>query len=339
MSHLLVDALLRIGGVGDMSLPKSAGSFVRVALGLVLVALSLPVTLCGQIALYFATRRAFPGLKNTAFKIVAVRAELSRMGLRADPLSEALLRSLPWASPLVCRAAFGYLQLISAFGIRWHKYPLAGADLHNVPWRDVVALRTQLIDATLRESDATQLVILGAGFDTRALLPLSSMARRFEVDFPPTQAAKRAAVAAAGIDQDGAVTFVAVDFNKDSWLDKLVEAGFDPKQKAVFVWEGVTYYLTPEAVSSTVRLIAQCCSGTTVVLDYFTQELVRAELFPFISRALRAAGEPLLFGLGEAADDDAQRAWTEEHGLELKKHLPGGSKGARWGGVLSATVA
>lgn len=167
-----------------------------------------------------------------------MRAELNRMGLRKDPLSEQLLRALPWVPRHARRCAFSYLELISRFGLKWHRYPLSGAALAEPAWRDVISLRTQLIDGTISELKAEQLVILGAGFDARALLPLESAARRFEVDLPPTQKAKVAAINAAEIDA-ASTSFVPVDFSKEeSWLDKLREAGFDPKKKTVFVWEG-----------------------------------------------------------------------------------------------------
>lgn len=201
-----------------------------------------------------------------------MRAELCRMGLRDDPLSEKLLRALPWVPHFARRCAFAYFGLISRFNMVWHHYPITDGDLNKIRWRDVVSLRTQLIDETIRESDAAQLVILGAGFDTRALQPLSTVASRFEIDFPPTQEAKVAAVAAAGIDASNTI-FVGVDFNKgESWLDKLKEAGFDPKKKTVFVWEGKRlsplplFYLGLSVWNGVEVMADSCCPLTSIPL-------------------------------------------------------------------------
>jgi len=172
------------------------------------------------------------------------------MGVREDPLSKRLLCAIPWVSPAARWAAYCHLYLAPLW--QWRTYPLSGSRLSQPSWRDVVSLRTMLIDDTLAASDAPQLVILGAGFDSRALMPSSKAAskwkRRFEVDFPPTQAAKRAAVEAADLDAS-ATTFVPCDFEHESWLEKLVQAGFDKSQRAVFVWEGAR--LSPSAPNCT----------------------------------------------------------------------------------------
>jgi methyltransferase (TIGR00027 family) len=74
-------------------------------------------------------------------------------------------------------------------------------------------------------------VILGAGFDTRAFrLPKETPVRSFELDAPRTQAVKREAPERAGIDSTN-VTFVAADFEKEDWLTRLVDSGFDPGKR------------------------------------------------------------------------------------------------------------
>ncbi|KAJ1621935.1 S-adenosyl-L-methionine-dependent methyltransferase [Pavlovales sp. CCMP2436] len=312
---------------------------LRALLVLALGFIAAPLVIAGNLAIHIATRRAYPGLKMTAFAIVTIRAEMHQMGVREDPLSKRLLCAIPWVSPAARWAAYCHLYLAPLW--QWRTYPLSGSRLSQPSWRDVVSLRTMLIDDTLAASDAPQLVILGAGFDSRALMPSSKAAskwkRRFEVDFPPTQAAKRAAVEAADLDAS-ATTFVPCDFEHESWLEKLVQAGFDKSQRAVFVWEGVTYYLEPAAVDATVALIKQCAPGSTVVFDFFTQELVEGRLIPLVASVLRRYGEPLKFGLGSEADERSAQTWANVHGLKLRECLKGGKKGARWGGVLSADV-
>lgn len=83
-----------------------------------------------------------------------------------------------------------------------------------------------------------QLVILGAGFDTRCYrLDIGKTARCFEVDAPTTQALKRESLSRAGVDCSH-VTFVPVDFAHSDWFQCLCDAGFDPRRRTVFIWEG-----------------------------------------------------------------------------------------------------
>src|SRR6185369_2562112 len=91
------------------------------------------------------------------------------------------------------------------------------------------AARVSFFDAAVERylTDRTQFVILGAGFDTRALrLPAAARARSFEVDMPKTVAAKLAMLKKTGLDWAG-IRFVPADFEGEDWLAELVEAGFD----------------------------------------------------------------------------------------------------------------
>lgn len=92
-------------------------------------------------------------------------------------------------------------------------------------------------------ADIDQLVILGAGLDTRAYrLPPGTRVRSFEVDTPWTQPFKREMLRKAGVNTIG-VTYVSADFLHQDWLEKLLQAGFEPSRPSFFLWESVTMYL------------------------------------------------------------------------------------------------
>ena len=116
-----------------------------------------------------------------------------------------------------------------------------------------------------------QYVILGAGLDTFAFREkeFSSKHRVFEVDRPPTQADKKERIARAGWTIPANLTFVPVDFAKDSLTERLIACGFDPSAKSFFSWLGVTYYLSEEAIGKTlVELSSLCADGSELVFDY-----------------------------------------------------------------------
>jgi len=171
---------------------------------------------------------------------------------------------------------------------------------------DLLALRTAAIDKAVRESiagGATQLVILGAGYDGRAWrMPELSGVNVFEVDHPATQGDKRTRVTelppAIGI-----VTFVSIDFERDSLDTVLQRAGHNRSLPTCWIWEGVVMYLTRDAMRSTLASIAaRSAPGSTIIVNYHTihRGLIARLVF-------RLIGEPQI------------SAWTpEEMAAELR---------------------
>jgi methyltransferase (TIGR00027 family) len=166
-----------------------------------------------------------------------------------------------------------------------------------------IAVRTAFIDAAVTRltEERGQLVILGAGFDTRAARLAKPGLRAFEVDTDATQATKIArARRVPGYPVDAA-TYVACDFERDDFVERLLREGFDPQAPAVLVWEGVTHYLTESAVRGTLSRIATALHPRTRVLfDYVGKKLVEGRSRdPSDARTLdlvRDVGEPFVFG-------------------------------------------
>ena len=116
--------------------------------------------------------------------------------------------------------------------------------------------RTRFIDDLIEKSTADgveQYVILGAGYDMRAhRLDLPSSLKIFEVDQLEVQARKRAKLS-ADLDVRENVIYVPVDFTYQSLTDQLLAAGFEHNNSTVFTLEGVSQYITKEAVRSTIE--------------------------------------------------------------------------------------
>ena len=156
---------------------------------------------------------------------------------------------------------------------------------------DIIGLRTVAIDAAVRAAiagGATQLVILGAGYDGRAWrMPELTGVRVFEVDHPATQGDKREHVSALP-PPNGEVHFVAIDFEHESLDAVLARAGHDPSSPTCWIWEGVVMYLTREAMRATLAAVARrSAPDSTLIVNYHTAHR------RFIARLMfRLMGEP-----------------------------------------------
>ena len=158
-------------------------------------------------------------------------------------------------------------------------------------------------------------MILGAGFDARAWrLPELSDRRVFELDREATQAHKRARLGAPA-----QAVLVAGDLGVPGFEKALVAAGFVPEERACFLLEGVTNYLSAGAVDAVLRFVGLACApGSALLFTYvhrgFLGGTLRAEGAERLRRTLARSQEPWTFGL----DPAELPAWLGERGLELE---------------------
>jgi methyltransferase (TIGR00027 family) len=187
--------------------------------------------------------------------------------------------------------------------------------------------RTRAIDETVRvalEDGARQVVILGAGYDSRAYRMREQMRRAtvFEVDFPPTQGLKKLRIRESLGRVPGNVVFVPIDFTKEDLRTVLPKAGYHSGRKTVFVWEGVSFYLPEPDVTATLRFVAKhSAPGSMIIFDYVSERAVKGNhddtrLKEAMTR-LAKWGEPHIFGL----PDGKTREFLKERGLNLVSDL------------------
>ena len=183
--------------------------------------------------------------------------------------------------------------------------------------------RTRAIDDTVRaalKEGATQVVILGAGYDSRAYRMQEQMRRTtvFEVDFPPTQELKKLRIRESLGRVPKNIVFVPIDFTKEDLQTVLRKAGYHADRKTVFVWEGVSFYLSEPDVSAILRFVAKhSAPGSTIVFDYESERAITGNhddtrLKEALTR-LAKWGEPHIFGL----PDGKTREFLEDRGLTV----------------------
>jgi methyltransferase (TIGR00027 family) len=186
--------------------------------------------------------------------------------------------------------------------------------------------RTKFIDEHLKravEGGAEQVVILGAGFDTRAYRFAELLAGHpvFEVDFGPTQAIKKRRVTAAIGNIPANVVYAEIDFKRETLHDVLGRAGYDPKRKTVFIWEGVSMYIAEDAVRTTLKTIATWSApGSILLMDFAEQALLDVlRKFPDApqNRFTSKWHEPWIFGV----PDGLEREFFRQCGLEMREMM------------------
>jgi methyltransferase (TIGR00027 family) len=202
----------------------------------------------------------------------------------------------------------------------------AFATLGYADWRgpgvwEFLAARERYIDDYLESclrAGLEQLVILGAGYDARAYRfeALKMGARVFEVDHPATQAAKIKRLEAMFGARPAHVTYVPIDFNQQTLAERLFESGYDEWCKTLFIWQGVTQYLTPKAVDDTLSFVAgHSVPGSSIIFDYMDTGLLqgapRHGEVRNMRRYRRFSGEGLVFGI----PIDSIQTFLEERGF------------------------
>jgi methyltransferase (TIGR00027 family) len=158
-----------------------------------------------------------------------------------------------------------------------------------------------------------QLVILGAGYDSRAYrFDLSGRVKTFEVDHPITQADKLKKVQKAFGRIPMHVTYVVVDFNTQKLSERLRTSGYDTNLISLFIWQGVTMYLTPEGVDAILAFVVHhAAHGSAIIFDYIYQDVLDGiqmqNEITNIRRYRFMTGEGLTFGIPEGTAESFLR--------------------------------
>lgn len=178
-------------------------------------------------------------------------------------------------------------------------------DLRFPPMELWLALRVayfdRLVGLAVDRLSARQIVILGAGYDTRAARLPRAGVRFFEVDHRATQTAKRARLATVAGYPIDAASYVTCDFEREDPVARLVAGGFNAREPALVLWEGVVSYLSEAAVRATAtRLAAGLDPRSLIAFDFVGKNYaagVRMQPADLETRDyVNELGEPICYG-------------------------------------------
>ena len=170
-----------------------------------------------------------------------------------------------------------------------------------------------------------QIVILGAGYDSRAIRyqSLNQDSRIFELDTEALQSKKKKILARNRISIPDRLIFCPIIFGAETLVHALEKAGYDKTHRTLFMWEGVTYYLTESAVVETLDFINNNSGpDSRLMFDYFYQSVLdgKCEFYGAseISDSVAQIGEPFQFGI----EPSMLESFMSEQGFTVLTRYP-----------------
>lgn len=168
------------------------------------------------------------------------------------------------------------------------------------------------------QGGARQLVLVGAGYDSRAFRQRAlAQVKIFEIDHPDTQARKKQILQEELGELPGNISYIALNATRGD-LRQLPAHGFDRTVKAVFAVEGFLWYMPPDVARAILGAIAEIAApGSLVIFDHILPSVVDGTCPLEGARAHRAycerRGEPILFGV----EPDQLAGYLRPIGLRL----------------------
>jgi len=272
------------------------------------------------------------GVSFSAGQALQYRWIMHYFNTRPDPLSVAFIKKFP------CESHFGLWSIMGPLSISQRLFGFT-TKLGKIvePGEETLSscagVRVLMFDKIMEKyvDEMEQIVIPGVGFDLMALqLTKGKKVKVFELDQAKTLNVKVETLEKAGIKHDW-ITYIPVDYSNESWVDKLLGAGFDKTKKTLFLWQSVSLYLEVDLVKETLRKMADICvDGSIIAQDFYSKAFLLGEISKIVERnmsMIEKMGEPWKFGLDMSNDPKAAvELFLKECGLKMTEFTQFGEK-------------
>jgi len=272
------------------------------------------------------------GVSYSAGQTLQYRWFMHYFDTRPDPLSVAFTKKFPCESHFGLWSLFGALiisQRLFGFTTRFGKLVEPGEETLDSTASIRVLTFDKIVEKYIDEME--QIVLPGVGFDLIALhFTEGKKVKVFELDQVNTLNIKVETLNKAGIKHDW-ITYIPVDYAKESWVDKLLKAGFDKTKKTLILWQSVSHFLEADIVKETLKDMADLCvAGSFIAQDFYS----KAFIFDDTSLAVKSQkknmekmGEPWKFGIGMSNDPKAAiESFLNDCELEMTEYIQFGEK-------------
>ena len=184
-----------------------------------------------------------------------------------------------------------------------------------------IIARVRYFDDCVKEAARVgleQLVILGAGYDTRAyrIDGIKENVKVFEIDHPDTQSRKTAIIRDIFGTLPEHVTYLPINVERKNFARQLKQSGYSKQKKTLFVLEGLAYYIDEDAVKAIFSFIVyNSRTGSCILFDYLPESVIDGTCPQVVAKNMRARaieyGEPFRFGTQEGTI----RSFLEKEGF------------------------
>ena len=174
--------------------------------------------------------------------------------------------------------------------------------------------RTKFIDKIIKENNFDQIVILGAGFDSRFIRFYNPKTKFFEIDIKSTQKNKIELIKKSKYKINENIFFIPADLNQQEVNQKLLSKNFSSNLKTLFIIEGLTMYLHPSAVDKLFKSIIKISSSNSeIIFDFIHQKIVKNKESE-ATKTVSSLGEKWTFGI------DNPNTFLQKYHLKLITH-------------------
>ena len=301
---------------------------------LIIQILFIPLVIIGTIVAGYKEMRVSKklGVSFTAGQALQIRWIMHYFRLRADEASIKFVKVLPVESHYGLLGFMG--AVIIANRICGYKPSLAiipepGTETFTTFANSRTIHFDRIMEKNMKQAE--QVVNMGAGFDLRvSKYTKGKDVKVFELDQEKTQNLKIETMKKAGIEHDW-VTYIPVDFKKESWVEKLTKSDFDRTKRTFFLWESVACYLEEDVVKDTLKKMADISGkGSIIALDFYSEAFLKGEVSYAMKKSanlMRKMGEPWMFGIDMSEDAGGNvESLLKESGLALKDFVLFGGK-------------
>ena len=321
----------------NKQLPKILNIFkkiIQIILYIPIQTIFIPFAIIGiLIAIYKEMGKSKKlGVSFSAIKALQYRWIMHYFNTRPDPLSVAFIKKFPCESHFGMWSTMGALiisQQLFGFTTRLGKLVEPGEETLD----STAGIRVLMFDKIVEKyvDEMEQIVLPGAGFDLIALhFTKEKKVKVFELDQVNTINVKVETLKKAGIKHDW-ITYIPVDYANESWVDKLLDSGFDKTKKTLFLWQSVSLYLEADIVKETLMKMADLCAeGSIIAQDFYSKTFSSGEYSKtakqFISIIARM-GEPPKFGIDMSNGPKAAlKSFLKDCGLKMTEYTLFGEK-------------
>ena len=272
------------------------------------------------------------GISFSAVQALQYRWIMHYFNTRPDPLSVAFTKKFPCESHFGLWSTMGALiisQRLFGFTTRLGKLVEPGEETLDA----IAGIRVLIFDRIMAKyvDEMEQIVIPGAGFDLIALHSTKGKkVKVFELDQVNTLNLKVETLKKAGIKHDW-ITYIPVDYSNESWVDRLLDAGFDQTKKTLFLWQSVSLFLEADLVKESLKQMADLCGGGSIIAqDFYSEAFMSGEISKIAQiqmKLIEVNGEPWKFALDMSNDPEAAvGSFLKECGLTMTEYTQFGEK-------------